>query len=251
MQLHLLKRNTWLNTDPLSSFKNKSTTKDLPEKFANLLMKNGCKLKAYKILYNALKILYIKNLNKENYNEKNSHYAGAVNTNMPEKNKHTHNAIYESKENFLAINLVVDSGSVSSQAIESFSKLSNQQKKPITRSKNLNRNKNVFSSIFAKKLLFKAIDNVKPSVEIRSVKVSGRTHQVPAIIYQKRQTVLAMRWLIESCLKKKKTSNLTFSECLANELFEALNKYGKVRQKRDALHKAAESNRASIRFKWW
>ncbi len=111
--------------------------------------------------------------------------------------------------------------------------------------------KNINKSIFMKTLLLEAIENVQPSVEVRNVKVSGRTYQVPSIIYRKRQQILAIRWIIDSAKKRKKTSGNTFSECLALELFEALKKSGKVKQKRDMLHQQAESNRAYIRFKWW
>lgn len=111
--------------------------------------------------------------------------------------------------------------------------------------------KNKDKSIFMKTLFLQAIENVQPNVEVRSVKVSGRTYQVPSIIYRKRQQILAMRWIIDFAKKRKKTSNNSFSECLALELFEALKKSGKVKQKRDMLHQQAESNRAYMRFKWW
>lgn len=106
-------------------------------------------------------------------------------------------------------------------------------------------------SQFAEKLLLQAIENVQPSVEVRSVKVSGRTYQVPAIVSKKRQQVLAIKWIIDLAKKKQKNSNINFSECLALELFEALKKSGKAKQKRDLLHQLAESNRAYMRFKWW
>lgn len=111
--------------------------------------------------------------------------------------------------------------------------------------------KNINKSIFMKKLLLQAIENVQPSVEVRNVKVSGRTYQVPSIVYRKRQQILAIRWIIDFAKKRKKTSNASFSECLSLELFEALKKSGKVKQKRDMVHQLAESNRAYIRYKWW
>lgn len=111
--------------------------------------------------------------------------------------------------------------------------------------------KNTCEFLFIKFLFSQAIENIQPTVEVRSVKISGRSYQVPCVIHRKRQQTLAMRWIIDFAKKRKKTSNILFSECLALELFEALKKSGKVKQKRDILHQQAESNRAYIRFKWW
>jgi ribosomal protein S7 len=111
--------------------------------------------------------------------------------------------------------------------------------------------KNTQEFLFIKLLFLQAIENVQPNVEVRNVKVSGRKYQVPYIIHRKRQQFLAMRWIIESAKKRKKASNMFFSECLALELFDALKKSGKVKQRTDMTHQQAESNRAYIRFKWW
>jgi len=111
--------------------------------------------------------------------------------------------------------------------------------------------KNTWKFLFIKLLFLQAIENVQPNVEVRNVKISGRKYQVPYIIHRKRQQFLAMRWIIDSAKKRKNASNMFFSECLALELFEALKKSGKVKQKRDMIHQQAESNRAYIRFKWW
>lgn len=113
--------------------------------------------------------------------------------------------------------------------------------------------KNTYKFLFIKAIFFQAVENIQPNVEVRTVKISGRKYQVPSIIHRKRQQVLAMRWIIDFAKKRKKASNMLFSECLALELFEALkkSKSGKVKQKRDMVHQQAESNRAYIRFKWW
>lgn len=111
--------------------------------------------------------------------------------------------------------------------------------------------KNTCEFLFIKLLFSQAIENIQPTVEVRNVKISGRSYQVPCIIHRKRQQTLAMRWVIDFARKRKKNSNILFSECLALELFEALKKSGKIKQKRDSLHQQAESNRAYIRFKWW
>lgn len=113
------------------------------------------------------------------------------------------------------------------------------------------RTKTTWEFLFIKLLFLQAIKNVQPNVEVRNVKISGRKYQVPYIIHRKRQQFLAMRWIIDAAKKRKKASNIFFSECLALELFDALKKSGKVKQKRDMIHQQAESNRAYIRFKWW
>jgi small subunit ribosomal protein S7 len=99
--------------------------------------------------------------------------------------------------------------------------------------------------------LSKAVENVTPSLEVRKVRVSGTTYLVPAILSKKRQQTTAIRWIIESAKKKQNKSNLSFSECLADEIFDAYKKQGQARQKRDELHRLAEANRAYIRYRWW
>ena len=106
-----------------------------------------------------------------------------------------------------------------------------------------------FSLIDAKKLLFKSLDLIKPSVDVKTVKVSGRTYLVPNIISKNKQQKLAIRWIIEAARKRK--TKLSFSEKLASELLETFHKSGKAIEKRNNMHKLAESNRASLRFKWW
>jgi small subunit ribosomal protein S7 len=99
--------------------------------------------------------------------------------------------------------------------------------------------------------LSQAIENVTPSLEVRKVRVSGSTYLVPAILSKKRQQTMAIRWIIESAKKKQNNSKLSFSECLADEIFDAFKKQGQARQKRDDLHRLAEANRVYIRYRWW
>jgi len=106
-------------------------------------------------------------------------------------------------------------------------------------------------NLLVKKALVQAIENVKPSLEVRKVRVARMTYQVPAILTLNRQENLAIRWLLDSAKKRKKTSKMGFDECLALELFDAFNKQGGAREKRDELHKLAEINRAYIRYRWW
>ena len=106
-------------------------------------------------------------------------------------------------------------------------------------------------NLVVKQALFKAIENVKPSLEVRKVRVARMTYQVPAILTPNRQENLAIRWLLDSAKKRKKMSKMEFSECLALELFHAFNKQGGARKQRDELHKLTEMNRAYIRYRWW
>jgi small subunit ribosomal protein S7 len=97
----------------------------------------------------------------------------------------------------------------------------------------------------------KAIENVKPTVEVKKVRVAGSTYLVPAILSKKKQQTLAIRWLIEAARKRKKNTSLVFSQCLTEEIFEAVKKQGNARQKRDEMHRLAEANRAYVRYRWW
>ena len=75
-------------------------------------------------------------------------------------------------------------------------------------------------------LLFSTIKNVQPSLEGRKCRVAGTTKIVPAIVSEKRGSALAIRWIIESAEKRRKTSKMPFSRCLAQELLDAYNKQG-------------------------
>ena len=96
-----------------------------------------------------------------------------------------------------------------------------------------------------------AIENVTPSVELKKVRRAGNTFLIPAILSQHKANTLAMRWIIDSARKKQQGSSQNFSECLADEIYQAYLKQGKARQKRDELHSAAITNRANIRYRWW
>ncbi len=99
--------------------------------------------------------------------------------------------------------------------------------------------------------LLQAINNVKPCLEVRKVRIGRRTYLVPAILSEKRQEALAIKWIIEASRAKKKYGKYPFAEYLANELFDAYFKQGQARQKRNELHKLAQSNRAHTRYRWW
>lgn len=99
--------------------------------------------------------------------------------------------------------------------------------------------------------LLQAINNVKPCLEVRKVRIGRRTYLVPAILSEKRQETLAIKWIIDASRAKKKNGKYPFALYLANELFDAYFKQGQARQKRNELHKLAQSNRAHTRYRWW
>lgn len=100
-------------------------------------------------------------------------------------------------------------------------------------------------------VISQALKNVTPNLEVRKVRVKGSTYLVPSVLSKKRQETLAIKWLLESAQKKRKTGKLDFSTCLADEIFDASRKIGQARQKRDELHRAAQANRAFLRYRWW
>ena len=95
------------------------------------------------------------------------------------------------------------------------------------------------------------VENVRPLIEIRKVRVARATYQVPAQISRLKGETLALRWIIESANKKKEKESISFAQALAFELASAYKKQGGPRQRRSELHKLAEANRSSIRYRWW
>ena len=99
--------------------------------------------------------------------------------------------------------------------------------------------------------LEQALINVEPSLEVRKKKIAGITRQIPSTLSKSRGQGLAIRWIVESARGRRRKEGKRFSECLAEELVSAYQKKGEPRQKRDALHKLAESNRSFLRYRWW
>ena len=93
----------------------------------------------------------------------------------------------------------------------------------------------------------KAIDNIRPSVEVKSRRIGGSTYQVPTDIKPSRQTALAFRWLINF---SRKRSEKGYANKLASELMDAYNKRGGAVKKREDTHKMAEANKAFAHFRW-
>lgn len=93
----------------------------------------------------------------------------------------------------------------------------------------------------------RALENVKPLVEVRSRRVGGATYQVPVEVRQVRRNSLAMRWLVQS---SRKRSEKSMEEKLAGELFEASQNRGGAVKKREDTHRMAEANKAFAHYRW-
>ena len=92
-----------------------------------------------------------------------------------------------------------------------------------------------------------AINNIKPTVEVRSRRVGGATYQVPVEVKTKRAQALAIRWLVDASRKRK---DKHMSDKIFNELYDAYEKKGSALKKREDVHKMAESNKAFAHFRW-
>lgn len=96
-------------------------------------------------------------------------------------------------------------------------------------------------------LFEKAVENVKPLLEVRSRRVGGATYQVPVEVRAVRRQTLALRWLIDA---SRKRNERTMVERLANELFEAANERGASFKKKEDVHRMAEANKAFAHYRW-
>ena len=99
----------------------------------------------------------------------------------------------------------------------------------------------------ALELLGQALDNVKPSVEVKSRRVGGATYQVPVEVRATRRETLAMRWTIEAARKR---SEKTMALRLAHELLDAAENRGSAVKKREDAHRMAEANKAFAHYRW-
>jgi small subunit ribosomal protein S7 len=93
----------------------------------------------------------------------------------------------------------------------------------------------------------RAVDNVKPPLEVRSRRVGGATYQVPVEVRPRRATTLAIRWIVENARSRREK---TMAECLASELMDASNGLGASMKKREDMQKMAESNKAFAHYRW-
>lgn len=95
--------------------------------------------------------------------------------------------------------------------------------------------------------LKRALDNVKPTLEVRSRRVGGATYQVPVEVRAGRSTTLALRWLVTYSKGRREK---TMTERLMNELLDASNGLGASVKRREDTHKMAESNKAFAHYRW-
>jgi small subunit ribosomal protein S7 len=97
------------------------------------------------------------------------------------------------------------------------------------------------------KVFKKALDNVKPVLEVKSRRVGGATYQVPVEVRQDRRVALGMRWIINYA---KARGEKTMQEKLAGEIMDAANNRGNAVKKREDTHKMAEANKAFAHYRW-
>ena len=95
--------------------------------------------------------------------------------------------------------------------------------------------------------LKRALDNVRPAIEVKSRRVGGATYQVPIEVRGPRQTTLALRWIVGYSKARREK---TMTERLMNELLDASNGLGASVKRREDTHKMAESNRAFAHYRW-
>jgi small subunit ribosomal protein S7 len=96
-------------------------------------------------------------------------------------------------------------------------------------------------------IFYKAIENVKPLLEVRSRRVGGATYQVPMEVRPERQQTLSIRWIVDAARNRNER---TMVERLANELWDAANERGAAFKKREDTHRMAEANKAFAHYRW-
>jgi small subunit ribosomal protein S7 len=96
-------------------------------------------------------------------------------------------------------------------------------------------------------VLKRAVDNVKPQLEVKSRRVGGATYQVPVEVRPRRANTLAIRWIVGYSRQRREK---TMAERLANELLDASNGVGASVKRREDMHKMAESNKAFAHYRW-
>ena len=95
--------------------------------------------------------------------------------------------------------------------------------------------------------LKRAIENIKPPLEVKSRRVGGATYQVPVEVRAPRANTLSIRWLVDFSRKRREK---TMAECLAGEILDAANGLGAAVKRRDDMQKMAESNKAFAHYRW-
>ena len=96
-------------------------------------------------------------------------------------------------------------------------------------------------------MLGKALDNVRPMVEVKSRRVGGATYQIPVEVRADRRTTLAMRWIVDAARRRGEKS---MDRRLAGELLDAAENRGSAVKKREDVHRMAEANKAFAHYRW-
>ena len=96
-------------------------------------------------------------------------------------------------------------------------------------------------------VLKRALENIRPALEVRSRRVGGATYQVPVEVRSSRGTTLALRWLVDFSRQRREK---TMTERLMNEIRDASNGLGGAVKRREDMHKMAESNKAFAHYRW-
>lgn len=227
-------------------------------KFINLLMVDGKKSRAVQLFYDSLYIIKHKKI-KKNLLISKSNQMKLIQIDPVDLNHNQRigKGIINGVDSDLDFEKKTSSNLISSGNLDKINEIyksrvsiqtSGEITIPLNNNFTSNENKEMSSLL---ELVSIAIENVTPSVELKKVRRAGNTFLIPAILSQHKASTLAMRWIIESARKKQQGSSQNFSECLADEIYQAYLKQGKARQKRDELHTAAVSNRANIRYRWW
>jgi small subunit ribosomal protein S7 len=99
----------------------------------------------------------------------------------------------------------------------------------------------------AERIVYGALDNVKPAIEVRSRRVGGATYQVPVEVRPDRRQALAIRWIIDTARSR---SEKTMQDRLSAELLDAANNRGAAVKKREDTHRMAEANKAFSHYRW-
>ena len=97
------------------------------------------------------------------------------------------------------------------------------------------------------KVFKRAIDNVRPTVEVKSRRVGGSTYQVPLEVHQERRGALAIRWIVQYARSR---GEKTMTDRLASELLDAANNRGNAVKKKEDTHRMADANKAFAHYKW-
>ena len=221
------------DTTTNSLFLKKAKLEELKNKFINLLMRNGEKSKACKLFAHSLKQVEEKR-NVNNSTQKVFDFFTTQKKQLLDLDQKQHKQKKENENN------IINNPDRVKQNYQNKGKDNNKFKI-----------QDFNNDFLINNILYQAVENVKPTLELRRVRKGGTTYQVPAIVSQKKQERLAIKWIIESAEKKNKKNNKSFSNCLVSEILDAFNKTGQPRQRRDEQLKIAEFNRAYTRYRWW